>query len=99
MGPSLVFCGVAAVGGQLIVNHFENRQAKAKAKAEDEDNSWFSSKWSLLKKLTDEEYVHMMGEKILRVEADIALIDDRIAQLKASEGKADEREPVSQFTK
>lgn len=97
MGPSLVFCGVAAVGGQFIVNHFANRQGRVKD--EDADDSWFGSKWSPLKKLTDEEYVDMMGEKILRVEADIALIDDRIAQLKASQGNADERGAPIQSTK
>lgn len=78
MGPSLIFCGVAAVGGQLVANHFASRQKKAK----DEDDSWLGSKWSPLKKLTDEEYISMMDEKILRVDADIALIDDKIAQLR-----------------
>lgn len=97
MGPSLMFCGVAAVGGQLIVNHFASRQGRAKD--EDADDSWFGSKWSPLKKLTNEEYVDMMGEKILRVEADIALIDDRIAQLKASQGNADEGRPPIQSIK
>jgi hypothetical protein len=38
-----------------------------------------------LKKLTDEEYIDMMKEKILKVEVDIALIDDRIAELRAAE--------------
>jgi hypothetical protein len=78
MGSSLIFCGVAAVGGQLVANHFTSRQEKA----QDEDDSWLGSKWSPLKKLTDEEYISMMDEKILRVDADIALIDDKIAQLR-----------------
>lgn len=83
MGPSLIFCGVVAVGGQLIANHLESRRGQAK----DEDDSWWGSKFSPLKKLSDEDYVNMMDEKILRVDADIALIDERIAQLKAGEAK------------
>lgn len=62
-----------------------NRLATRQPKIKDENESWFRSKWSPLKKLTDEEYVDMMSEKILRVEADIALIDDRIAELRAAE--------------
>lgn len=36
------------------------------------------SKWSPMTVLSDEDYVKMMNEKILKVEAEIAMIDDRI---------------------
>lgn len=79
VGSSMAFCGVVAVGGQLLVNRFANRSKDP----EDENNgSWLRSKWSPLKKMSDDEYRHTMDEKILRVDADIALIDDRIAHLK-----------------
>lgn len=95
MGSSLIFCGVAAVGGQLVANHFTSRQEKAK---EAEDGSWLGSKWSPLKKLTDEEYISMMDEKILRVDADIALIDDKIAQLR-EQGDGEKGAPDSKLRK
>lgn len=63
----------------MVANGLSNRKPKVK----DEDDSWFRSKWSPLKKLTDQEYIDMMEEKILRVEADIALIDERITELKS----------------
>ncbi|KAF4500350.1 hypothetical protein FAGAP_3441 [Fusarium agapanthi] len=72
----LVFTTVGA-GGQMIAN----RMATRKPKVHDEKES-FWSRWSPLKKLTDQEYRDMMSEKMLRIDADIALIDDRIAELK-----------------
>uniref|UniRef100_A0A0D2Y2H4 Uncharacterized protein n=1 Tax=Fusarium oxysporum (strain Fo5176) TaxID=660025 RepID=A0A0D2Y2H4_FUSOF len=64
-------------GGQMIAN----RMATRKPKVHDENES-FWTRWSPLKKLTDQEYRDMMSEKMLRIDADIALIDDRIAELK-----------------
>ncbi|KAM0451873.1 hypothetical protein ACHAO4_005830 [Trichoderma viride] len=77
--PAMVMWGVLGAGGQMVANGLSNRKPKVK----DEDDSWFRSKWSPLKKLTDQEYIDMMEEKILRVEADIALIDERITELKS----------------
>ncbi|KAL7918491.1 hypothetical protein ACQKWADRAFT_304019 [Trichoderma austrokoningii] len=81
--PAMVMWGVLGAGGQMVANGLSNRKPKVKS----EDDSWFRSKWSPLKKLTDQEYIDMMEEKILRVEADIALIDDRITELKAIDQK------------
>lgn len=77
----MVVWGVLGAGGQMVVNGMSNRKPKVK----DENDSWLRSKWSPLKKLTDQEYIDMMEEKILRVDADIALIDDRIAELKSTD--------------
>ena len=46
-----------------------------------EKSGWFSSKWSPLRKLSDDEYEDFMSEKMLKVEAQIALIDDKMAEL------------------
>jgi hypothetical protein len=72
----LVWTTVGA-GGQMIAN----RMAARKPKVQDENES-FWTRWTPLKKLTDQEYRDMMSEKMLRIDADIALIDDRIAELK-----------------
>ncbi|UKZ79459.1 hypothetical protein TrVFT333_007214 [Trichoderma virens FT-333] len=81
--PAMAMWGVLGAGGQIVANGLSNRKPKVK----DENDSWFRSKWSPLKKLTDQEYIDMMEEKILRVDVDIALIDDRIAELKAIDQK------------
>lgn len=39
------------------------------------------SKWVPLKSLSDDEYRGILGEKLLSIEAEIALIDDKIEEL------------------
>ena len=39
------------------------------------------SKWIPLRTLSDQEYRGMLGEKLLSIEAEIALIDDKIEEL------------------
>ncbi|KAL7957784.1 hypothetical protein V8C34DRAFT_284793 [Trichoderma compactum] len=82
--PAMAMWGVLGAGGQIVANGLSNRKPKVK----DENESWLRSNWSPLRKLTDQEYIDMMEEKILRVDADIALIDDRITELKSIDQKA-----------
>ncbi|KAH8653379.1 hypothetical protein BX600DRAFT_515654 [Xylariales sp. PMI_506] len=44
-----------------------------------------AAKWSPLKSLTEKEYEDILQEKILKLEAEIAIIDDNIAMLRASQ--------------
>jgi hypothetical protein len=74
--------GVLGAGGQMIVNHSEASKTKPKA-----EGPGFWSRLNPLRKLTDDEYLEMMREKILKLDVEIALIDDRIAELRALEHK------------
>lgn len=47
--------------------------------------SWLDSKWSPMKVLSDEEYEHMLQEKLLKVNAEIALVDESIEGLRLQE--------------
>lgn len=69
---------VFGTGGQIVAN----RMAARKPKVQDENDETFFTRWTPLKKLTDQEYRDMMSEKMLRIDADIALIDDRVAELR-----------------
>lgn len=71
--------GAAGQGFANQVHEWKRQRAGA------EDSSWLSSKWSPLRKLSDEEYEKIMSEKMLKVEAEIALIDDKIAELREEE--------------
>jgi len=51
--------------------------------------SWSKSKWSPMKVLSDEEYREMLGERLLRVNADIALVDERIEGLRKARDSPD----------
>lgn len=83
--PAMLCWTAFGAGGQIIANRIATREPKVK----DENESWARSRWSPLKKLTDEEYLEMLSEKMLRIDVDIALIDDRIAELRIAERKAE----------
>jgi hypothetical protein len=70
-------------GGQVVVNYWSSHPSRQ----DGEDGSWLRSKWSPLKKLTDREYIEMMEEKMLKLDVEIALIDDRIAELRLAAAK------------
>jgi hypothetical protein len=85
-------------GGQTIANWRAVEAAKAAevaevAKAADaapKPPSEFWSRWSPIKQLSDQDYENILEEKLLRVEADIALIDDRVKELRESERRMKE---------
>ncbi|PHH73559.1 hypothetical protein CDD82_5386 [Ophiocordyceps australis] len=81
--PSMAFGGGLGTVGQAIANWMANRPVKEKT-----DSIWL--RWLHLKKLSDAEYLDVLHEKLLKVEAEIAVIDDKIAALQRGEerGKA-----------
>lgn len=74
----MLLVSLLGAGGQFAVN-----KITAPSDAPVDKTSWFSSKWSPIKKITDQEYASILEEKLLRVEVEIALVDDNIAALKA----------------
>lgn len=48
-------------------------------------------KWSPLTALSDEDYGNMLKEKLLRVEAEIALVDEEVERLRGEERRMKER--------
>ncbi|OAA74193.1 hypothetical protein ISF_01094 [Cordyceps fumosorosea ARSEF 2679] len=86
--PAMIMWGLLGAGGQMLVHRHEANQLKPKV----ENGPGFWSRLNPLRKLTDEEYMDMMREKKLKLDVDISLIDDRIAELRALEHKAREAE-------
>lgn len=78
--------GLTSAAGQMLVHRYEAAQLKPKT----DTVGGFWSRLNPLRKLTDEEYMDMMREKKLKLDVDISLIDDRIAELRALEHKAQE---------
>ena len=60
--------------GEHISNNLLNRIAK--------------SKWVPVQALSDEQYRDILQEKLLRVDTEIALIDDRIEDIKSTQPSA-----------
>ncbi|KAM7184319.1 hypothetical protein V8F33_013043 [Rhypophila sp. PSN 637] len=82
--PGAIFWSLFGAGGQAALNAWYKRRAEAGEKKE--SGGFLASKWSPLKKLSDEEYEMIIQEKLLGVEAEMAMLDDQINELRA--GKA-----------
>lgn len=55
----------------------------AEASSGEKKSSWMDSKWSPVTRLSDEKYESILEEKLLSIEADIAIIDESLVALKA----------------
>jgi hypothetical protein len=54
-----------------------------------------NSRYSPMKVLSDEQYAAMLKEKLLRMDADIAVIDDDIAKWKKQQQEMEGKEQIS----
>lgn len=88
----LVFGAAGAVGQKI----WDGRQAAREAAAENggvavggekPKASWMNARWSPVKVLSDDEYENLLREKMLRVDADIAILDESIEAVKAEAEK------------
>ena len=59
-------------------------------------DSIFTSRYSPIKKLSDAEYADVMKDKLIQIEAEIAITDDEIAKLKAEEAREAEKSSKTQ---
>ncbi|OHW91172.1 hypothetical protein CSPAE12_10163 [Colletotrichum incanum] len=78
--PGVIVFSLIGGTGQAFYNSIQDRPEVTEKKKK----SFFESSWSPLKKLSDDEYREMIDEKMLKIDAEIALIDDKIAELRAS---------------
>lgn len=78
--PGAIVFSLLGAGGQFASNRWSGTENSPK-----KSNDWFTSKWSPMKKLSDEDYKTMLEEKILRVEADLAILEENRAALVAEE--------------
>lgn len=49
------------------------------------------SKWVPLRSLSDDDFRKLLNEKLLNIETDIAMIDDKIEQLQQAELEGEQR--------
>ena len=77
----MLFFGTLGAGSSYVSQLTRGNESKPKT-------SWLDSKWSPMQRLSDKDYMHMVEEKILRLDAEIAIIDENIASLKNSSKSA-----------
>ncbi|KAI5928717.1 hypothetical protein F4810DRAFT_20878 [Camillea tinctor] len=75
--PGMVVFGTLGAGSSFFAQKLKINEPKT-------STSWLDSKWSPMKRLTDKEYEEKLAEKLLRLDAEIAIIDENIESLKAS---------------
>ncbi|KAK0738466.1 hypothetical protein B0T18DRAFT_422097 [Schizothecium vesticola] len=80
--------------GQLVMNAFGAAAGKASENKSDEPRGGIlGSKYSPLTFLSDKEYETILEEKLLRIEAEIAVVDDNIKELRDNEAKVAKQSP------
>ncbi|KAK0711380.1 hypothetical protein B0H67DRAFT_287143 [Lasiosphaeris hirsuta] len=83
--PGAIMFSIFGAGGQAIVNSV-NWTRKPQGQGV------LFSKWSPVTPLTDQEYEKMLEEKLLRVEAQIAIIDEDLQELRTPRPKSEKSE-------
>ncbi|KKZ67593.1 hypothetical protein EMCG_06652 [[Emmonsia] crescens] len=84
--PGAVVFGIAGFLGQKSYDVIDRWQlSRDRTPQKPLVQRMLESKWMLLKRLPDEEYIGMLNEKLLAVDAEIAVIDDKIAALRKLE--------------
>jgi hypothetical protein len=83
--PGMIFWSLAGAGGQVVANQVAAYKIRHQNDAPSE--GFLGSKWSPMTKMSDQEYIDRMENKLLGFEADIALIDERIAALRTKDPK------------
>lgn len=80
MIPGTVMFALFGAVGQGVYNLADARKTGADG---GKQSSWLDSRWSPVKVLTDDEYEDILQEKLLRINAEIAVLDDSIEESKA----------------
>ncbi|KAI0971698.1 hypothetical protein F4678DRAFT_431577 [Xylaria arbuscula] len=75
--PGMLVFGTLGAGSSYVSQLTQGTGSNPKT-------SWLDSKWSPMQRLSDKDYLDKVEEKILRIDAEIAIIDENIASLKAS---------------
>lgn len=79
----VVFATVGALG-QKVYNLADSGKQAVNTDTHGR-SSWLNSRWSPVKVLSDDEYEKLLQEKLLRVNAEISLLDESIQAVKDEE--------------
>ncbi|KAL2037490.1 hypothetical protein N7G274_009771 [Stereocaulon virgatum] len=97
--PGTMMFALFGFMGQTVYNKLDARHTQQVAvemaslkeiKTKDVWNSIAEMKWMPMRALSDEEYGNMLRERLLRVEADIALVDEEMERLRVEESRIGE---------
>ncbi|KAF2276372.1 uncharacterized protein EI97DRAFT_433213 [Westerdykella ornata] len=100
--PGTIMFTLFGYGGQKGYDWFEQRRTDKTHRVQElqkegkEELNWLQrltqKKWSPMSILTDEQYEEMLNEKILGVEVEIAMIDDKIKEFRRLQEEAEKKQ-------
>ncbi|PGH04412.1 hypothetical protein AJ80_08523 [Polytolypa hystricis UAMH7299] len=83
--PGAVIFSLAGYLGQNTYNVLDDWQLKQREKAPNAKplgERIMESRWMPMKRLSDQQYVEMLNDKLLVIDAEIALLDERIEEIR-----------------
>ena len=84
--PAAILFAALGAGGQALYNKADVQVSElAQSAPKNRMDAFLNSKWSPMRPLSSSEYETMLRERLLSVNADIALIDESIEALRARE--------------
>jgi len=83
--PAAIVWSLIGFTGQLAVNFSEGRE-RVEVEVKEKRSIW-DSRWSPLTKLSDEEYEGILREKLVRVEAELAIVDEDLAMIREEKSR------------
>lgn len=88
--------GLLGATGQALSHSYQASQEK---NASNPRTSMFDSKWSPLQRLSDEQYEALLQEKLLKIDVELALIDEKVTELTAASQPGRGKQSVDQGKK
>ena len=85
--PGILTFSLLGFASQSLYSRLDERKSRS-LESTQQKPLWHriaDMKWSPMKVLTDEEYGEMLREKLIKVEADIAILDEDIENLRKEE--------------
>lgn len=83
--PGMIFWSVTGGLGQLAANVVSWRPSSEPGR------SFLQSKWSPVTYLSDHEYEKILEGRLLRIEAEIAIVDENIKELRDAEKRVEQQ--------
>ena len=81
--PGAAMIGLIGLAGQTGYNLFSETQRSESNPRRSVMQQLTESKWAPLKALSDQQYEEMLQQKLLKIDVELSMIDEKIATLKA----------------
>ncbi|EFX02305.1 hypothetical protein CMQ_2354 [Grosmannia clavigera kw1407] len=81
--PAIAVFSIFGATGQVAANAMSSRAAESTG----EKTDWLASRWSPLRAMSDDEYAQFIQDKILKLDVELSMIDDKIAALEAAKSQ------------